>query len=151
MKKIPGFWLLAMGLALAGFLGPLHAAPFDVASPQITSIIATNKGSTLTLQMRVPPGAHVYAVHLPQGQGPMPSQVVLEPEWVVPLAQLTESPPKRIYDQAYETTLLAHEGDFWVKVRLKQPPHLPLRGVFRYQICSQQLCSLPQDAPFELK
>ncbi len=152
MKKKAGLCLILLGLLLdpAGAVS-LDLAPQAKASLQIQGILPQLVGNRLTLQIRLPPQAHVYAVHLPPGLGPQPSQVILEPAWVVPAKNLTEQPPQQLYDQAYETRLLAHEGDFWVQVRLAEPPKLPLRGVFRYQICSQTLCSLPLDAAFEVK
>lgn len=102
----------------------------------------------LRLVVEVPRGSHVYSLFLEDGLGPIRTKVFVEPAIEIPLGDLFESKPLEIYDQAFDTKLLAHQGSFEIMIRLKGRMEAPVRGYLLYQICDNRICSLAQTTSF---
>jgi len=102
----------------------------------------------LRIIVEVPRGSHVYSLFLEDGLGPIRTKVFLEPGIEIPQKDLVESKPMEIYDQAFDSKLLAHQGSFEVMIRLEKSTRGPVKGYLLYQICDNRICSLAQTTSF---
>jgi len=108
----------------------------------------------LTLECRIEPGWHIYALEEPEG-GPVATQVGLDANDPVQLLAVDQSPPKMVPDVFYreKTALFEEQAKFDLQLKLPKTP-IPrstvLHVIVRYQSCNDRICLVPRRETIEL-
>jgi hypothetical protein len=116
-------------------------------------VVRPGQNVLLRVQLDINPELHIYGSEVPEGYLPTSLRLdtadwLLEPQVHYPspqpfhIAVLNETLP------VYTGTVVI-EGDAFLK-RSVSPGEYRLRGVLRYQACTDAECYLPTDVPFEL-
>ncbi len=120
---------------------------------EITPSPVSANSIMLSIFGRIEPNYHIYSIHKQGEFSPEPTKLKLH-SLLTKESDLTESSPILIIDEAYGQSLKVHKNDFWLKCRyslsekMTSGTHL-ISGVIQYQICDNNICSLPLEKVFE--
>lgn len=135
-------------LALAQ--GPAQVA--QVKSPAVTRI-AENARASARLTVTIQPGFHIQSDH-PKSDFLIPTALKLTPADGIAVERVVWPAPQEHKFSFSADPLSVFEGSVPVVVKLKETgQHLGshvLKGTFRYQACSDQLCRPPVTVPVSL-
>ncbi|MDD7438726.1 MAG: cytochrome c biogenesis protein CcdA [Bacteroidales bacterium] len=108
---------------------------------------------TLTFDVKLKNGWHIYDVEMPQG-GPTATQVELDGAKGVKLLDKLQ-PSKaatKVYDPNFDMELSWHNGQvtFSQKVQIEDPANFVLAGDFIYMLCNDETCLPPTREAFKV-
>lgn len=147
--KTAAFLACAAGLAVAQAPAPVAS----IKAPGVTRI-AENSTATAKLTVTIQPGFHIQSDH-PKSDFLIPSTLKLTPADGISVVRVTWPQPQEHKFSFSADPLSVFEGTVPVTVRLKESgaqhvgSHV-LKGTFRYQACSDQLCRPPVTVPVSL-
>lgn len=108
---------------------------------------------TLTFDVKLKSGWHIYGVDLPKG-GPTATQIELDGAKGIKLAGALEpsKAPAKHYDENFKMDLSWHEGQvtFTQKVQIEDPANFVLAGDLIYMLCNDGMCLPPARESFKL-
>jgi len=120
----------------------------QVTTAASSSVVHAGDTITLTLDVELKPGMHVYA---PGAEGYIPISWTLpdSPAYKASDVELPEA--HKLYLQAINETVPVYEGRFRVtrKLTIAAPGHITIDGTFRYQACDDQMCYKPEKLPLQ--
>ena len=100
---------------------------------------------------RLKPGQYIYSTYTSGKDSPIPSRMFL----ILPKAKKTkvisESETVSIFDEMFHKALKVHKNDFLISQKFKLVDFKTIqivKGIFKYQICTNKICSLPLQSPF---
>jgi thiol:disulfide interchange protein DsbD len=107
----------------------------------------------LMLTAQLQPGWHIYHFELPSDEGPLPTELRLEPSDAFRVKGGWDAPePVEEYDPNFGVTVRHHSGTVrfttLLEPRLKGP--FEVRGTVEYMLCDDRTCLPPTVVPFRV-
>ncbi|MBT4527536.1 MAG: hypothetical protein HOC24_13385 [Deltaproteobacteria bacterium] len=100
---------------------------------------------------RLKPGQYIYSTYTSGKDSPIPSRLYLIQPKAEKIEVVSESETISIFDEMFHKELKVHKNDFLIsqKFKLVNPKTMHIvKGIFKYQVCTSKICSLPLQSPF---
>jgi len=97
---------------------------------------------------------HIYAVHLPSKDGPLPTVITFENNKNYKLiGKIKESAPIKSFDKVFGVDVAYHEKAATLKQRIQllTDKEVSIKGTCEYQACIKDQCTFPPATIFDLK
>jgi DsbC/DsbD-like thiol-disulfide interchange protein len=125
-----------------------HQAQVTTSSSR--TIVHAGQRITLTVEVELRPGMHVYA---PGAEGYLPLTWTLDDSPAYKAHDVELPAARKLYLQAIDETVPVYEGRFRLTrdVTIGSTPagQLTINGAFRYQACDDQMCYKPEKLPLQ--
>ena len=149
----------ASGILLADFNVIADGASVDIAADEVRARISLSSAVTaqslelgVSVEITIASGWHVYGEPLPEGYVPtsvrFTSDFVSDQHLALPRARPVEFKMLGETLPVYEGSIRG-KGSIAISRRAK-PGDYKLAGVFKFQECSDTVCKVPQQIPFEI-
>lgn len=95
---------------------------------------------------------HIYALNLPNNDGPLPTKIIFENNKNYTLVGKTkESNPIKSFDKVFGVDVAYHEktASFKQRIQLLADKEITIKGAYEYQACIEDKCTFPPATPFE--
>lgn len=102
---------------------------------------------------RLKPGQYIYSTFVKGEDSPIPSQIFLIQPGAKKTKAAEESKTISKFDDIFGRNLQVHKNDFMIKQEyqlISSETILKAKGVFKYQICTSKICSLPIQSAFDI-
>lgn len=134
-------------LLLAAFVAPTLQAQIHNPAKWRKSVTNTPQGEvTVTLEVALESGWHIYDVTLPEG-GPTPTAIELDGSKAVQLVGTLTAEGKlaEVYDPNFDMKLRWYNGKakFVQKFQIENPNDFAIAGDIIYMLCNDQTCLPP--------
>ncbi len=118
----------------------------QVTTSASASVVHAGDTITLTLDVELKPGVHIYA---PGAEGYIPISWTLDDSTAYKTGAVELPEARKLYLQAIDETVPAYEGRIRIsrKVTIAAPGPLNIDGFLRYQACDDQMCYKPEKLP----
>jgi len=128
-------------ILLAAAITVVHGRQADVTT---SALVHSPKQVTLTLEVELKPGVHVYAPGVEDTYIPIAWTLAESPGYKAGDARMP--PSRKLYLEAIDETVPVYEGRFRLTrdVDLNAPGAVEIEGTFRYQACDDQMCYKPE-------
>ncbi len=142
--------MIILGLLLFPFMVPATSP----VSWSFNAAAADDGKVLVSFIAQVEPGWHIYAIDLPNEEGPLPTEFRLQQSdaytIVVPV---TEPEPMEEYDPNFATTVRHHSGTprFTMLVERTSETAFPVKGEVEYMVCNDRTCLPPVVVPFTIE
>jgi hypothetical protein len=149
----------ASGILLADFNVIGDDASVRIAADEVRASISLSSAVTaqslelgVSVEITIAPGWHIYGEPLPEGY--VPTSVRFTSDFVSD-QRLALPPARPVEFKMLGETLPVYEGSIRGKgtiaiSRRAKPGDFKLAGVFKFQECSDTVCKVPQQVPFEI-
>jgi len=100
---------------------------------------------------RLEPGQYIYSTYTSGKDSPIPSRIYLIQPKAEKKEAISESKTVSVFDEMFHKELQVHKNDFLISQKFKligSDANKTVKGIFKYQICSTKICSLPLQSPF---
>ena len=146
-----------LSVLLVVSLLPVYAAEREiqgkhlrVALNQSRDAVAPGAKVTLSAQLRLAPGMHVYAP--PIGLPYKPIQLTIEPSRTLKVSAVRYPDAKKLHLDAIDETVPVYEGTFTLTTdaivsSTAKPGDIVINGRLNYQTCDDKICYLPVTIP----
>ena len=147
--------LLSVFLALS--LLPVYAAEREIQGKHLRVALNQSQESaapgakvTLSAQLRLAPGMHVYAPPIEPPYKPI--QLTIEPPRTLKLSAVRYPEAKKLHLDAINETVPVYEGAFTLTTDAivsskAKPGDIVINGTLNYQTCDDKICYLPVTIP----
>jgi hypothetical protein len=105
----------------------------------------------ITVYGRLKRGQYIYSTFTSGKDSPIPSRIFLIQPKAKKIEGINESETVLMFDEMFHKELKIHKNDFLISQSfklLKFETLLPCKGLFKYQICTNKICSLPLQSSF---
>jgi DsbC/DsbD-like thiol-disulfide interchange protein len=143
-------------LLLFSFL-PVHAAEREVQGKHLSVTLNQSRDSaipgarvTLTAQIKLPPGMHVYAPSIEPPYKPI--KLTIQAPRDAKISSIRYPEGKKLHLEAIDETVPAYEGTFTLEAdalisSAAKPGDTVINGSLNYQTCDDKICYLPVTLP----
>lgn len=147
---------LTAALVLLSFL-PVYAAEREIQGKHLRVALDQSQDSaapgakvTLTAQIKLAPGMHVYAPSIEPPYRPI--QLTIEPSHTMKLSAVRYPEAKKLHLDAIGETVPVYEGNFTLTTdalvsTTAKPGDVIINGKLNYQTCDDKICYLPVTIP----
>ena len=146
-----------LSVLLAFCLLPAYAAEREIQGKHLTVALNQSRDSaapgakvTLTAQVKLAPGMHVYAPSIEPPYKPI--QLTIEPSRSMKISAVRYPEAKKLHLEAIDETVPVYEGSFTLTTEAFVLPAAKLgdvivNGKLSYQTCDDKICYLPVTIP----
>lgn len=146
-----------LSVLLAFCLLPAYAAEREIQGKHLTVALNQSRDSaapgakvTLTAQVKLAPGMHVYAPSIEPPYKPI--QLTIEPSRSMKISAVRYPEPKKLHLDAIDETVPAYEGTITLTTDAVVSPNVKagdvvIHGKLNYQTCDDKICYLPVTIP----
>jgi DsbC/DsbD-like thiol-disulfide interchange protein len=146
-----------LSLLLLFSLVSVHAAERELEGKHLRVALNQSRDSitpggkvTITAQVKLPPGMHVYAPSIEPPYKPI--QLTIESPAGLKVSPVRYPAPKKLHLQAIDETVPAYEGNFTLEAdalasHTARPGDSVIKGKLSYQTCDDKICYLPVTLP----
>lgn len=96
-------------------------------------------------------GQYIYSTFTSGKDSPIPSRIFLIQPKAEKIEGIGESETITVYDEMFHKEVSVHQNDFLISQKFKLLDFETLqsvKGLFKYQICTNKICSLPLQSSF---
>lgn len=145
-------WMLTVILSMPLFLQADLIKPENPVKATLVASQNVKAGSTVEakIDIEIQKDWHLFS-EKPEVPGITPTQVILDPSDSYTVEKIIFPKANPVYSDVFEKTLSFYEGQITIPVQIKIKPGvkgaLKLKGILKYQTCSNTLCLPPAKIP----